>query len=301
MATISPGTLNQRGRAAWLAPVLLLWTTGVARAQGADQTTTATPEVSRSTDVPGMAPLSLGQLLDPNITTASRALERSTEAPATVYVITSGDIRVRGYSTLSDVLKDLPGMETVEQYYTEQGTLVPVRGVVGNNKIVLLINGMRVNPPGGEELMIRSDVSVRFAEQIEIIYGPGSTLYGQDAISAVINIKTRAPGDNKLEAVGAYGINNTVDGFASFGVRLREHSDTPLSFTGFAQLHRSDLANFRTSNPGWYQKYDDYLRPINRSGAPVRGDFGLNAYGRLESKFTSLQAWYRESARSSSE
>src|SRR3954454_13662971 len=239
MATISPGTLNQRGRAAWLAPVLLLWTTGVARAQGADQTTTATPEVSRSTDVPGMAPLSLGQLLDPNITTASRALERSTEAPATVYVITSGDIRVRGYSTLSDVLKDLPGMETVEQYYTEQGTLVPVRGVVGNNKIVLLINGMRVNPPGGEELMIRSDVSVRFADKIEVIYGPGSTLYGQDAISAVINIKTRNPGDATLEILGGFGPYGTKEGHASFARTFFSQSDLPLSVSGFVSARDS--------------------------------------------------------------
>ena len=160
-----------------------------------------------SGEVPGMAPLSLGQLIDPSITTASRILERATEAPATVYVITAGDIRARGYATLADVLKDLPGMETVEQYYSELGTLVPVRGVVGNNKIVLLINGMRVNPPGGEELMIRSDVDVRFADQIEIIYGPGSTLYGQDAISAVINIKTRlARATPRVEVMAGYGL-----------------------------------------------------------------------------------------------
>ena len=84
--------------------------------------------------------------------------------------------------------------------------------MVGNNKIVLLINGMRVNPPGGEELMIRNDVSVRFAEQIEIIYGPGSTLYGQDAISAVINIKTRRPGDARTEVLGGYGLNDSQGG-----------------------------------------------------------------------------------------
>src|SRR5437868_6696657 len=52
--------------------------------------------------VPGPAPISLGQLMDPNITAASRTLECATEAPATVYVITSIDIRVRGYSTLAD-------------------------------------------------------------------------------------------------------------------------------------------------------------------------------------------------------
>src|SRR4051812_4243853 len=71
---------------------------------------------------PGIAPVTLGELLDPSITTASRVLERATEAPGTVYVVTAADIRARGYSTLVDVLRDLPGMETVEQYYSELGT-----------------------------------------------------------------------------------------------------------------------------------------------------------------------------------
>jgi outer membrane cobalamin receptor len=250
---------------------------------------------------PGMAQLSLGELLDPSITTASRTLERATEAPATVYVITSGDIRARGYSTLADVLKDLPGMETVEQYYSEQGTLVPVRGVVGNNKIVLLVNGMRVNPPGGEELMIRSDVSVRFADQIEVIYGPGSTLYGQDAISAVINIKTRRPGDATLEVMTAYGLYDTKEGYASFARTFFPQSDLPVSITAFAAARDSKLSNFSQDFPAWWQKYDTYLSPINRAGPPVRGDFGVNGFVRLESRQTSLQAWYRESERSSSE
>jgi outer membrane cobalamin receptor len=252
-------------------------------------------------EMPGMAPLSLGQLMDPSITTASRILERATEAPATVYVITAGDIRARSYFTLADVLKDLPGMETVEQYYSELGTLVPVRGVVGNNKIVLLINGMRVNPPGGEELMIRSDLDVRFADQIEIIYGPGSTLYGQDAISAVINIKTRRPGDATLEVMGGYGLNDTKEAYASFAHTFFRSSELPVSATAYVAGRDADLSNFRRDFPGWWQKYDSYLSPINRAGPPVRGDRGLNAFVRLESQQTSLQAWFRESVRSSSE
>ncbi len=259
------------------------------------------PGTSSAQEVPGVAPVSLGQLLDPNITTASRMLERATEAPATVYVITGGDIRARGYSTLADVLRDLPGMEVIEQYYSEQGTLVPVRGVVGNNKIVLLVNGMRVNPPGGEELMIRSDISVRFADQIEIIYGPGSTLYGQDAISAVINIKTRSPGDVIVEALGGYGLDDTKEWYASFSQTFLKQSDLPISVTGYVAGRDADLTNFRDDYPAWWQKYDDYLGPIDRGGPPKRGDFGLNAFVRLESKHTSLQAWFRDSERSSSE
>jgi outer membrane receptor protein involved in Fe transport len=266
-----------------------------------DTTVTAPSPDDKATNFSEASELSLSQLLDPQITTASRTAERSSDAPATVYVITKTDIRARGYSTLSDVLKDLPGMETTENYYSEQGTLVPVRGVVGNNKIVLLINGMRVNPPGGEELMIRNDVSVRMAEQIEVIYGPGSTLYGQDAISAVINIKTKGPAESHGDVVGAYGLYNTVDGFASFATRLREHSETPLTFSGFASLRHSDLANLGKTNPDWWKNYEPLLGPIGRYTDPVRGDLGYSAFARLESKNASLQAWFRESQRSSTE
>jgi outer membrane cobalamin receptor len=266
-----------------------------------DTTVSAPAPEEKPSSINDASELSLSQLLDPQITTASRTAERSSDAPAAVYVITKADIRARGYSTLSDVLKDLPGMETVENYYSEQGTLVPVRGVVGNNKIVLLVNGMRVNPPGGEELMVRNDLSVRGAEQIEICYGPGSTLYGQDAISAVINIKTKAPGDAKVDASAAYGLYNTVDGYASFASRLLEHSDTPLSFTGYASLRHSDLSNFRKTNPDWWKNYEPVLGPIGRYGDPSRGDLGYSAFARLESKHASLQAWFRDSRRSSTE
>jgi outer membrane receptor for ferrienterochelin and colicin len=244
--------------------------------------------------------LSLEQLLNARITTASRTSERANEAPATVYVISRNDIRARGYFCLADVLRDLPGMETVEQYYSEQGTLVPVRGVVGNNKIVLLINGMRVNPPGGEELMLRNDLSVRFAEQIEVIYGPGSTLYGQDAISAVINIKTGHPTETSAEALAAYGLHDTREVSGAFGTRL-DSLVGPVALSGHLSLRSSDFSNFKKSHPDWWVNHEAALAPRSLSTEPVRGDTGFNVFGRLETTHASLQAWYRDSERSSAE
>jgi outer membrane receptor protein involved in Fe transport len=285
--------------------VLVLFTTTAAPAHAGQPADPAAPgahvEGPDLGDVSDISELSLEALLNATITTASRSVERASEAPATVYVISKQDIRARGYSTLADVLKDLPGMETVEQYYSEQGTLVPVRGVVGNNKIVLLINGMRVNPPGGEELMIRDDVSVRFAEQIEVVYGPGSTLYGQDAISAVINIKTRRPGETRVEALGAYGNYSSWEGFGGLSLKLREQADTPLAVSAFVSARGSDLANLRKAYPVWYSNHEAVLGPMGITGDPVREDSGYNLFARIESSSASLQAWFRDSQRSSAE
>jgi outer membrane receptor for ferrienterochelin and colicin len=94
--------------------------------------------------------LLLNELMNVRIITASKNSEKIQEAPATAYVISKEEIRQRGYVYLKDTLRDLPGMETIENFFSEMGTLVPVRGVVGNNKIVVLLNGVRLNPPGGE-------------------------------------------------------------------------------------------------------------------------------------------------------
>ncbi|MFH2137520.1 MAG: TonB-dependent receptor [Candidatus Omnitrophota bacterium] len=234
----------------------------------------------------------------PSVFTASKREEKATEAPATVYVISRKDIELRGYVNLKDVLRDVPGMETIEYYFSEQGTLVPVRGVVGNNKIVVLVNGMRINPPGGEELMLRSDLSVRMAEQIEIIYGPGSTLYGQDAISAVINIITKKPGDGKFgEAVVSFGTESYKEQYIGFANRTKY-----AEFSGFIQMIDSGATRVDKDYPAWWSNYSAVANPIGQGTTAVdRWDEGLNAFFRMENETDFIQIWHRKSSRSSSE
>ncbi len=236
------------------------------------------------------------------VTTASKKEEKQTEAPGTVVVITARDIKLRGYSSLKDVLRDLPGMDVAENTFTELGTQVAVRGITGNNKIVVLVNGMRVNPPGGEYFPFRNDFSVRNAEQIEVIYGPGSTLYGQDAISAVINVKTKAaPADgNTASEVGAHGgLNAEREAWGSFGKVFDKARN--ILFNGYVQYHDSDLTRIDREYPDWWSAYKDVAKPKGRGTVPDRRDFGLNAFARIEIGDFSVQSWYRTSERSSGE
>ncbi len=254
-------------------------------------------------DVMHLKSLSLEQLMAvevTTVTTASRKCEKVSDAPATVIVIDRNAIVLRGYSTLQDVLRDLPGMETVDYYFSEIGTLVPVRGIVGNNKIVVLVNGMRVNPPGGEYVPFRSDFSIRDAERIEVIYGPGSTLYGQDAISAVINVITRKTADGTGGEVGVdAGLHRERESWGSFGGVLDR--DGRVRLTGSAQYHDSDLMRIDKEYPAWWKAYKDLAQPRGSGTVPDREDFGVNLFVRLEVDDTSLQVWDRDSRRSSSE
>lgn len=261
----------------------------------------------RSSSIAELKKLSLEELMAvevATVTTASKRPERATEAPATVIVIDRAEIELRGYRTLKDVLRDLPGMETVEYSFSEFGTLVPVRGIVGNNKIVVLVNGMRVNPPGGENFPLRTDFSVRGAQQIEVMYGPGSTLYGQDAISAVINVKTVRPEallQGTLAADG--GLNAERDAWGTFGSAWGP--DKRYRFFGHAFYHDSELARLDKEYENWWAGYRQVALSASPAGLglkPERQDFGLNIFGRFEvDDLLSLQVWHRQSERSSSE
>jgi outer membrane cobalamin receptor len=238
-----------------------------------------------------------------SVSTASKIEEESRAAPAAVFVITAKDIYARGYANLVEVLRDLPGMEIGEFSLASIGTQVAVRGVLGNNKIVVLVNGMRVNPPGGDPMPFFSDFSVREVEQIEVIYGPGSTLFGQDAVNAVINVKTKRtlPGEPWVEAGAGAGypwrheswLNlNRKLGQAEINGHLRYYSAT---LTDRSEAYASEWnAVFAPAYQG-RPNADEYINH------PKRWDRGLNAFLQIINGKTSLQLWHRQSWRSSSE
>ena len=238
----------------------------------------------------------------PTVTTASKEAEQATAAPGTTIVVNQRDIQLRGYAQLTDVLRDLPGLDPVPFYFSELGTQVPVRGISGNTGIVVLLNGMRVNPPGGEAFPFRSDFSVRQAEQVEIVYGPGSTLHGPDAVSAVINVKTKAPPAGTTGEFGAnFGTNRERDLWGSFSKTFGPARQ--LSLTGYLDYHDSSLTRLDREYPAHWADYRSVAATrTNANGTtPDREDFGLNAFVRLQFGATSLQYWHRQSRRSSAE
>jgi outer membrane cobalamin receptor len=237
-----------------------------------------------------------------NVSTASKMDEESRSAPATVFVITDKDIHARGYATIIDVLRDLPGMEIEEYSYPAIGTQVAVRGVLGNHKIIVLVNGMRVNPPGGDPMPFFSDFSVREVEQIEVIYGPGSTLFGQDAINAVINVKTkRTTGKPWVEAGAGAGLPWRYETWLSLNRKLGD-----VEINGHVRYYDAQLTD---RSKRYADEWNTVYAPeyAGRSNAdyylknPKRWDRGLNAFLQIIDGKTSFQLWHRQSWRSSSE
>lgn len=167
---------------------------------------------------------SLDDLLRVRITTASRTPEILTDAPALVEVVTAKEIRDRGYRSLLDVLKDRAKFKADVAGDQDYPTQLTVQGTRGANRIVLLLDGIRVSSPTGEPLPILSNYPVHLAKRIEIVYGPASAVYGADAFSGVINIVSKdigeAEGLSVTTSAGQYGLQNYTASFgASVGAR----------------------------------------------------------------------------------
>lgn len=121
--------------------------------------------------------------------TAGTTTEKNLEdLPFTVFVITAEEIREQGYYTLVDALKHLPGIRVSQPGSGLDGETFLMRGLYGNTYAKILINGTPIRPSVVGAMPIGSQLPIRQAERIEVIYGPAATLYGPDAAAGVINI-----------------------------------------------------------------------------------------------------------------
>jgi outer membrane receptor protein involved in Fe transport len=160
--------------------------------------------------------LSLKELLSVKVTTASRTAQELGLTPATVLLVTKEQIKIRGYQSLLDVLLDLPDIKVDDKMYSGMRNSFTIRGTQGSEKLVILLDGITISTPSGEALPIMENYPVHFAEQIEIVFGPASALYGANAVSGVINIISKKASSNKsfhVEASalgGTYGYTNTT-------------------------------------------------------------------------------------------
>ncbi len=157
--------------------------------------------------------LSLEQLLHFRVVTASQQDESLREAPVPVTVITSDMIRAIGARTLQDVLITyVPGMTFVVDHNEMN---VAMRGIYASSqqKILVMLDGHRLNSRAYSEA--NPDYSIRIdldkVKQIEVLRGPGSSLYGNVALTAVVNIVTK-PGSEIDGMVVSLGGGEFVSG-----------------------------------------------------------------------------------------
>lgn len=113
------------------------------------------------------------------------------DLPLEIYVVSHEEILRNQYKTLIDVLNSLPGIIASQPGSGELGESFQMWGFTGNLYSMILINGMPIKPSAVLGMPIGSQLPIRQAEKIEVVYGNASAVYGADAVTGVINIITK--------------------------------------------------------------------------------------------------------------
>lgn len=162
--------------------------------------------------------LSIEELLNLKVVTSAKTEQKAKEASAMVIVITKQMIKERGYSDLFDALNSLPYFQIQSEHgHWTKGGIVNLRGLrsgdSGNNKVLLLVDGIKMSDDAEEGLyMGLNSIPLSGIKQIEVVYGPNSTLYGRDAYAGMINLITID--ENESYAGYSYGSFNTQKYYA---------------------------------------------------------------------------------------
>jgi len=153
-----------------------------------------------------------GTALETITVTANKVEEDITDVPQSITVIDDEILKEKGIEDIPDVVKDIPNMTFRSGFHNNLNFRgLNVSNHTGNYPVVIYIDGVAYSNSSG------FDASLVNAERVEILRGPQGTLYGKDAIGAVIKVVTKEPGNEWHGNVGTeYGSYNDIQG--SFNV-----------------------------------------------------------------------------------
>ncbi len=233
--------------------------------------------------------LSLEELMNLDVTSVSRAPQPYGQAPAAIDVITSEDIQRSGASSIPEALRLADNLEVAQKSSSSWG--ISARGFNTDlaNKLLVQIDGRSVYTPlySGVFWDVQ-DYLLKDIDRIEVISGPGGTLWGANAVNGVINITTKSAQDTQGLYTEAGG-GNWLQDFGAF--RYGGTLATNVYYRVYAKYFDRDsevLANGNRANDDWRMgqggfRIDSVAQPQNPltlQGDFYMGDEGVETGGR---------------------
>jgi outer membrane receptor for ferrienterochelin and colicins len=180
--------------------------------------------------------MSIEQLMEIPVYAASKHEQRTADAPSSVTIVPAQDIRSYGWRTLADLLRSVPGLYVS---HSRSYGLLGVRGFGRPNdfggRTLLLVNGHRLNDALYDTAATLNDfiLDLDVIDRVEIVRGPGSALYGNNAFFAVVNVITRIPIQvNGTEVSADYGAYDAFRGRVTHGA-VHGKTEMLISASGF--------------------------------------------------------------------
>lgn len=199
-----------------------------------------------------LADLSLEELMNETVTSVSKKEQKLSEAAAAIAVLSNEDLRRSGATSIAEALRAVPGLN-VNGFNSSQWA-ISARGFNGlyANKLLVLVDGRAVYTPlfAGVYWDLQQTM-LADVDRIEVIRGPGASVWGANAVNGVINVETRSA--RETQGGFAYGGGGNIHqalGGARYGAQLG--TNTYYRVFGSYQLNRDyPLANGQSANDGW--------------------------------------------------
>lgn len=194
-------------------------------------------ELNAQIDAEELSKLSIEELMRVEVITPGKFEQENWRASGMVFIITQWMIEDRGYTDLLEALRDIPFFQVQSEFgHWTKGGIINLRGHrsgdSGNNKFLVLINGTKISDDAEEGLyMGLNSFPLNNVKQIEVVYGPNSTLYGRDAYAAMINIITRTT--EYAEAGFSYGSFNSRKIFGGINKKFSDALTGTLNFSRY--------------------------------------------------------------------
>ena len=152
--------------------------------------------------------------LEPVVVTPTRLEQQAGDAPASVTVISREDVRQSASQTVDDLLRQVPGFSlfrrtsSVVGHPTTQGLSLRGIGPSGTSRALVLLDGVPINDPFGG-WVYWNRIPLQSIEQIEVVHGGGSSVWGNGALGGVVHILTRRPVERAAFFEASYGSYDT--------------------------------------------------------------------------------------------
>lgn len=205
--------------------------------------------------VPDVTNMTMEDLMNMQVTSVSKRAQKVADAPAAIFVITQDDIQRSGARNIPELLEMVPGLEVAR--IDENKWAIGSRGFNGrfDDKLLVLIDGRSVYTPlfSGVYWDVQ-DVMLEDVDRIEVIRGPGATLWGANAVDGVINIITKKAKDTQSALVKAGGGDEeiTADG-VRYGGQVGDKGYYRAYVKGFEFASSTSMTGLNAYD-GWNQE-----------------------------------------------
>src|SRR5256884_4149020 len=217
---------------------------------------------------PDVTAISLEDLMNLNVTSVSKRTQKVADAAAAIFVITQEDIRRSGATNIPEALRLVPGVQVAR--IDENKWAISSRGSNGRfaNKLLVLIDGRSVYTPlfSGVYWNVQ-DVMLEDVDRIEVIRGPGATLWGANAVDGVINVITKkAKATQSAVVTAGAGTEERAVGGVRYGSKLGDNTYYR-AYTKYFDWGPSAYPSGITAHDGWDALRGGFLADWTPAGA----------------------------------